>query len=109
MTKKVSVKLSSGNVFADMQHKNPEEALTKAKIASFLCKLIKSQHLTQNAAAKLLGIDQPRVSDLLCGRLRRFSTEKLLEFVTCLDLDVEIVFKPKSRTSKQGEIRVLAA
>ena len=109
MAKKVAVKASSGNVFADMGYKNSKEALIKAQIASCICDIIKAKKLTQVAAAKILEIDQPRVSDLVCGRLRRFSTEKLLEFLTYLDLDIEISIKPKLRSSKQAEIRVMAA
>jgi len=109
MVKKIPVTASSGNVFADMGYANPEEALTKAKIASRICDIIKDSGLNQVATSKLLGIDQPRVSDLVCGRLRRFSTEKLFEFLTALDQDIEIVIKPKSRRSKHAEIRVLAA
>lgn len=109
MAKKIKVRISSGNVFADMGYENPEESFTKAKIAGRICDIIKSKRLTQVSAAKILGIDQPRVSDLICGRLRRFSTEKLFEFLTSLDQDIEIVIKPKSRSSKHAEIRVLAA
>lgn len=109
MAKKIEVKMSSGNIFADMGYENPEEALTKAKIAGRICDILKAKKLTQIAAAKILKVDQPRVSDLICGRLRRFSTEKLFEFLTALDQDIEIVIKPKQRSSKHAEIRVLAA
>jgi predicted XRE-type DNA-binding protein len=100
---------SSGNVFADIGIANPGEALVKAKIASVIYDLIKSKDLTQAESAKLLEIDQPRVSDLLCGRLKRFSTDKLFEFLKHLDQDIEIRVKPKSRTRKHAEVRVLAA
>lgn len=109
MAKKIRVKMGCGNVFADMGYENAEEAFTKAKITSRICDIIKAKRITQVAAAKILGIDQPRVSDLICGRLRRFSTDKLFEFLTSLDQDIEIVIKPKSRSSKHAEIRVLAA
>lgn len=109
MAKKIKVTVGSGNVFADMGYDNPEEALTKAKIASRICEIIKSRRLNQAASAKILGIDQPRVSDLVCGRLRRFSTEKLFEFLNSLDQDIEIRIKPKPRSHKHAEVRVLAA
>ncbi len=109
MGRKIKVTPSSGNVFADMGFENPEEALTKAKIASRIYDILKSRRLTQAASAKILGIDQPRVSDLIRGRLKRFSTDKLFEFLNALDQDIEITIKPKSRSSKCGEVRVLAA
>lgn len=108
MAKKIKVTPSTGNVFADMGYENPEDALTKAKIASRICEILKSKKLTQVAAAKILGIDQPRVSDLIRGRLRRFSTDKLFGFLKSLDQDIEIIIKPK-RTNKSAEVRVLAA
>ena len=109
MARKIKVTPGSGNVFADIGVENPEESLTKAKIASRIYEILKARRLTQAASAKLLGIDQPRVSDLVCGRLKRFSTEKLFEFLNALDQDIEIRIKPKSRSSKCGEVRVLAA
>ena len=60
-------------------------------------------------AAKLLGIDQPKVSALMRGRLSGFSTERLIRFLNVLDRDVEIVVKPKPRSRRRGRIKVVAA
>ena len=59
----------SGNVFADMGLPNSEEELTKAQLASHIRYVIKRRRLTQVAAAATMGIDQPKVSALLNGRL----------------------------------------
>src|SRR5436190_18291673 len=81
---------SSGNVFADMGFADADERLAKARIAHHLGTLIKAAGLSQARAAARLGIDQPKVSALLRGKLRDFSTERLMKFVTLMDRDVVI-------------------
>ncbi|MFH1831723.1 MAG: helix-turn-helix transcriptional regulator, partial [bacterium] len=72
---------SSGNVFADLGLPNPEEALAKAELARQINFVIKKQKLTQKEAALLLGIDQPKISALISGRLSGFSLERLFRFL----------------------------
>jgi predicted XRE-type DNA-binding protein len=81
----IPVTPSSGNVFAD----------------------IGVSHLTQVATATVMGIDQPKVSALLSGRLTNFSSERLMRLLTRLGQDVEIVVKSKPRGRQRGRIRVL--
>jgi len=88
------VEPSSGNVYADLGFPNPEEELAKADLAIRIAQLIAERKLTQQKAAALLGIDQPKVSALLRGRLDGFSTERLLRFINRLGQDVEIVIRP---------------
>jgi predicted XRE-type DNA-binding protein len=82
--------VSSGNVFADLGLSAPEEVMAKAQLAAQIAKVISSRKLTQTKAATLLGIDQPKVSALLRGRLSGFSTDRLLRFLTVLGHDVKI-------------------
>lgn len=105
---RIPVTASSGNVFADLGFAQPEEELTKAQLASHIRQIIKRQRLTQIAAAAQMGIDQPKVSALLNGRLANFSSERLMRLLTLLGQDVEIVVREKSRTARHGSIRVLA-
>ena len=70
---------------------------------------IKRRRLTQVAAAALMGIDQPKVSALLNGRLANFSSERLMRLLIALGQDVEIVIKAKPRGRAQGRLRVVAA
>jgi predicted XRE-type DNA-binding protein len=88
------VERSSGNVFADLGFPNPEEELAKADLAIRVSQLLRERRLTQKQAASLLGIDQPKVSALLRGKLEGFSTERLLRFINRLGQDVEIVIRP---------------
>jgi predicted XRE-type DNA-binding protein len=103
----IPVTPSSGNVFADMGLPEPEEELTKAQLASNIRQIIKRRRLTQVAAASLMGIDQPKVSALLNGRLANFSSERLMRLLTALGKDVDITIKNKPRNRLQGRIRVL--
>jgi predicted XRE-type DNA-binding protein len=98
---------SSGNVFADMGLPEAEEELTKAQLASHIRQVIKRQRLTQVAAASVMGIDQPKVSALLNGRLANFSSERLMRLLTALGQDVDITVRAKPRDRAHGRIRVL--
>jgi predicted XRE-type DNA-binding protein len=102
----IPVTPGSGNVFADLGFAEPDEELTKAQIASHIRQIIKRRRLTQVAAASLMGIDQPKVSALLNGRLANFSSGRLMRLLTTLGQDVEITVKAKTRNRAQGHIRV---
>ena len=99
MPKRARVEEGSGNVFADIGIPNPEEALAKAEIARRINRMLADRRLSQVEAGRILGIPQPRVSDLARGRLGKFSLEKLIDFAKRLGNDVEIRMKP-SRTPR---------
>ena len=98
---------SSSNVFADLGLPAPEERLAKAKLAAEIARVIAARGLTQRAAARLMGIDQPKVSHLLHGRLAGFSTDRLLTWLTALGRDVEIIVRTPRRR-RPGRLRVSA-
>ena len=104
---KMKVEQSSGNVFADLGRVDADEALLKARLAQQLAVLIEKRGLTQLQAAQLLDVDQPKVSKLLKGRLREFSTDRLLRFLRALDQDVEIVVNEKPRSRKHARLSVV--
>ena len=72
--------IGSANVFADIGLPDPEVAFAKAEVARTIISSIQERRLTQNRAAELLGIDQPRVSSLVRGRLSIFSLETLVRY-----------------------------
>jgi predicted XRE-type DNA-binding protein len=75
MPEENQVEVSSGNVFADLGLSNPEERLLKAELVRKISEIITNLNLTQVQAAEILGIDQPKVSLLIRGRLSGFSTD----------------------------------
>ena len=99
---------SGGNVFADLGIENPEEMLARAKLASAISTIISRRRLTQIQAAAILGVDQPKISSLMRGRLAGFSIDRLLRFLLALDRDVEILVKAKPRTRARGRLDVVA-
>lgn len=98
----------SGNVFRDLGLKNPEELLAKTKLAARIVQILQEQKLSQTQAAKLLGIDQPKVSQIYRGRLDDFSLERLMRFLTALHQDIRIVVEEKPRRGR-GRVIVEAA
>lgn len=100
----------SGNVFRDLGLKDADELLVKAELTSQISEIIGERGLTQAAAAKLLGLKQPDVSNLLRGKLSKFSTDRLMNFLTRLGRDVEIVVKERrAARGRRGRMKVVAA
>ena len=106
MTRKTHV-VGSANVFVDLGHPRPAEALAKAELARKITAIIERRGLTQAAAAEILEVDQPKVSALARGRLAGFSLDRLVRFLVALGSDVEIVVKQRPRTG--GRARILVA
>ena len=106
--RRIEYELGSGNVFDDLGLDNPEELLAKAKLASRIVDVIESRKLTQTAAAKILGVDQPKVSMICRGRLDDFSIERLMRFFNALGYDLRITVEKKSRR-RPGRMIVDAA
>ena len=107
MTRAIRVTEGSGNVFKDIGVPDPEGALAKAELARQIAMAIAKRHLTQVQAARLLDIDQPKVSALLNGRLQGFSTERLFRFLTLLGRSIRIVVG--TRQAKNPRITVRCA
>ena len=103
------VEASSGNVFADLAVPEAGEALAKAELARRICALLAERKLTQARAAAVLGIDQPKVSALVRGKLEGFSTDRLFRFLNALGQDVEIVVRPRRRHNEHATTRVVPA
>lgn len=108
MARTIEVEEGSGNVFADIGLPDPEERLAKADLAIRIATAIRGRRLTQARAARILEIDQPKISRLLRGQLSGFSTERLMHFLTLLGRDVEIIVKRAPRSRRQGHVRVVA-
>jgi predicted XRE-type DNA-binding protein len=99
----------TGNVYADLGFPDATERQTKTRLAFALNELLKSRSkLKQREVAELLDIPQPKVSALKNYRLDNFSVERLMEFLTALDQDVEIMIRPRANSTEAGHISVLA-
>jgi len=91
----------SGNVYADLEVANPQEARAKADLAHRIVDIIEARKLTQVQAGKVLGVDQPKVSALKRGRLTDFSIERLVGFLLRLGHDVRITVSPRRSSGRK--------
>ena len=98
--------VSSGNVFADLGLPNPGELLAKAQLSHKIIVLIRKRGLTQAQAAKLLRVDQPKVSAMVRGNLTGFSIERLMRFLLHLGQDVRITVEATPRNRTQARVLV---
>src|SRR5918911_1093762 len=87
---KVEHTRSSGNVFADLGLPDADERMLKAQLAIQIRRFIEAKGWTQTEAAEAVGLDQPKVSHLLRGRLAGFSVDRLLNILNRLGHSVEV-------------------
>ena len=99
----------STNVFEDLEYPDAAERQAKLRLACALNHVLEQRQLSQSHAARLLGVTQPKVSALRHYKLAGFSVERLMNLLTALDQDVEIVIRRKPRSRKTGRISVVAA
>ena len=95
------------NVFADLGLPDAFERQTKTRLAMALNEILKARKLKQADAARLLKVPQPKISALANYRLDNFSAEKLMSYLTALNLDVEIMIRPRAEAGT-GAISVLS-
>jgi predicted XRE-type DNA-binding protein len=107
--RKDTVTRGTGNVFADLGLPDAAERQAKLRLAYALNQVLEERKLSQADAAKVLGVSQPKVSALRHYKLSGFSVERLMNLLTALDQDVEIVIRRKPRSRKAGRISVVAA
>src|SRR5438132_1273781 len=99
------VERGSGNVFADLGLPNSDIALAKAELVQKIRGLIAVRELTQSQAAALLGIDQPKVSALVRGRVEGYTLDRLFRFLNALGQRVEIIVRPGTgRPPRRGVV-----
>jgi predicted XRE-type DNA-binding protein len=107
MSKEEDIKKGTSNVFDDIGVTNPTQALAKAELARQIAGAISKRKLTQQQAAKLLGIDQAKISALSRGQLRGFSTDRLFRLLNKLGHDVVITVHAKPKSREQAQVRVV--
>ena len=103
----VEVHRGSGNVFADLGLADAEKLKIKTGLVVEIRKAMRSRGLTQQEAAKLMGITQPKVSDMMRGDFSNLSERKLMDCLTRLGYDIEIKVRPAK--SEVGHLRLAPA
>src|ERR1700680_2493115 len=102
----IAIDVSSGNVFEDLGLPNAGDRLAKAELARVIRGIIKEKNWTQREAADVLGIAAPDVSDLMRGKLARFSQERLERLLNALDMDVDIHVRPRAKGKRYASVTV---
>jgi predicted XRE-type DNA-binding protein len=106
---KIPVERSTGNVYADLGLPEADELLAKAQLVSRISQIIAQREMTQAHAAKVLCIDQPKISSLLRGRFEGYTSDRLFRFLNALGHDVEIVIRSTRKVAKPAHTRVISA
>lgn len=100
------IEKGSGNVYADLGMVNSDEMFVKAQLSAKIAEIIKLRKMTQMQAAEVLGMPQPKLSNMLRGQFRGISEAKMLECLTRLGRDVQIIVKTPARARKIGLVSV---
>lgn len=93
----IEVRRSSGNVYADLGVPNAEKLKIKTGLVIEIKKAIERLALTQQVAAKRMGLTQPKVSDMIRGDFTNLSERKLMDCLNRLGYDIEIKVRPASK------------
>ena len=97
---------TTGSVFHALDLPDADDLVVKSGLVARIERIIRKRGLTQVQAAALLGMDQPKVSALLRGRLDRFSIERLIRALRDLGQDVKLTVEPTAKRNSRGRIVV---
>jgi predicted XRE-type DNA-binding protein len=104
----IQVEEGSGNVFADIGVRDPEDALLRADLAKQLAGIIKDRGLSQHQVAEIVGVDQSKVSKLMRGHIYGFTSDRLFRFLVRLGCDVKVeIRKERDARKRRGTLRVV--
>jgi predicted XRE-type DNA-binding protein len=103
------LEVGSRNVYADLGYSDADDMLVKAQLVSKISEIIGNRGYSQTHAAQQLGLPQPKLSKLLRGQFRGISERKLMDCLTRLGNDIEIVVREHARTRKMGHVSVVFA
>jgi predicted XRE-type DNA-binding protein len=103
---RIAFEKSSGDVYADLGFPDSEDMLIKAQLVMKMAEIIQRRRLTQVQAAKLLRLTQPKISRMLRGEFRGISERRLLQCLTRLGRDVQIIVKRMPQQRTQGRLTI---
>ena len=102
----IAIEKGSGNVYADLGYPDSEDMLIKAQLVTKIAEIIHQRCLTRAQAAKLLRLTQPKISRLLRSEFRGISERRLLQCLTRLGRDVQIIVKQTPQQRAQGRLTI---
>jgi len=105
----IEIQKGSANVYADLGLPDADEMLVKAQLVTQISDIIKKEGWTQQEAARVVGLTQPKLSEMLRGKFRGISEAKLLDCLARLGCDVQIVVGPHHPSTHTGKVEVVFA
>ncbi|HME57561.1 MAG TPA: helix-turn-helix transcriptional regulator [Terracidiphilus sp.] len=96
------------NVYAELGFKDADEMLVKAQLVVQIAQILRERGWSQQQAAKVLGMTQPKLSKMLRGQFRGVSEMKMMDCLVRLGRGVKIVVGPESKTAEE-RVEVVAA
>lgn len=105
----IDIEEGTGNIYSDLDMSDAKEMLIKAQLATKIGEIIKGRRWSQQQAAEVLGLTQPKLSKMLRGQFRGISEAKMLDCLARLGRDVKIVVGPARRTVSPGRVAVVFA
>jgi predicted XRE-type DNA-binding protein len=109
MSTEIEYTESCGNVFADLGLPDPEERMLKSQLAIQIRRFIEQKGWTQTQTAEQIGLDQPKVSALLRGRLSGFSVDRLFKILNRLGHHVEVHISEEEYAPEDAQVVVVMA
>lgn len=98
----------SGNPFADLGFANPELELAKSRLVMEIGRVIEERDLSQVQAGRIIGLPQPKLSQLLNGHWKSYSVDRLTRYLNKLGVTVRVSLEPNRKTWKEGRLIVAA-
>ena len=105
----VAVRVGKGSVYQDLGYPDADQMLVKAKLVTRIADIIKAEGMTQVQAAERLSITQPMLSNILRGQFRGMSERRLMDCLTRLGKDVQIVVREAPKSRGIGQVSVVFA
>ena len=101
-----TVSYSTDSAFHALGLPDAEDLQLRAELLKYITRIINDRDLTQSKAGALMGMDQPRVSALLNGKITLFSTDRLLRALSDLGQDIEVRIVPSA--DRKGHMWIAA-
>ncbi len=105
--RRIEYTAGSGNVFADLERPDAAELQFKSNLVFCIRQLMREKGLTQAELGEMVGLPQPKISDLFRGRIRGFSSDRLLAIINRLGRSVEVRISAQERAPEEATTRVL--
>lgn len=102
----VAISEGSDNPFADLGFANPELELAKSRLVMEIARVIDDRELSQVKAGQIIGLPQPKLSQLLNGHWKSYSVDRLTRYLNKLGVTVRVSFERNRNTWEEGRFIV---